>query len=372
MFALENLKHRILYIMHLDWNWVKQRPHFIAESLASKHHVKVFYSFNPWRRQLAKNASGIARFPIFIPRVRKQSLWQFWKICTAIQETLIANMTKSFSPDIIWVTFPTLYPFIPKAYKDIPIIYDCMDNALSFPGAPYNLKILEFYESKLVNDASSVICSSNKLRSLIGKSYGAKDKVHVIRNGIAPSWVDFYKMQAKQRDIEKRKVYLDIAFIGTIAEWVDFDSLCKCLEEIPKVRFHLAGPAWTAIPDHDRLIYHGVVNHEDLLNFSKKFDAFIMPFRISPLVECFDPVKLYEYLAFGKKIISLGYAGVSHFSEFVCFYETVEELISVVRKILEQRLASDSFSNERLQFLLENTWDRRVEMIEKMIADIHP
>ena len=30
---------KILYLCHIDWNWIKQRPQFIAEKLVDKHEV---------------------------------------------------------------------------------------------------------------------------------------------------------------------------------------------------------------------------------------------------------------------------------------------------------------------------------------------
>ena len=33
----------ILYLMHIDWNWIKQRPQYIAEGLSKKYRVIVMY-----------------------------------------------------------------------------------------------------------------------------------------------------------------------------------------------------------------------------------------------------------------------------------------------------------------------------------------
>ena len=34
---------KILYLMHVPWGWIKQRPHFIAENLSKYYKVNVFY-----------------------------------------------------------------------------------------------------------------------------------------------------------------------------------------------------------------------------------------------------------------------------------------------------------------------------------------
>ncbi len=35
-------KQSILYLMHIPWGWIKQRPHFIAEILSNFYSVNLF------------------------------------------------------------------------------------------------------------------------------------------------------------------------------------------------------------------------------------------------------------------------------------------------------------------------------------------
>ena len=34
---------KILYLMHVPWGWIKQRPHFFAEYLANDFAVDVYF-----------------------------------------------------------------------------------------------------------------------------------------------------------------------------------------------------------------------------------------------------------------------------------------------------------------------------------------
>lgn len=36
-------KNELVYVMNVDWNWIKQRPHFIAELLNTQFNVHVMY-----------------------------------------------------------------------------------------------------------------------------------------------------------------------------------------------------------------------------------------------------------------------------------------------------------------------------------------
>ena len=68
---------KILYIMHIDWDWIKQRPHFIAEELNKSFDVKVLYSYSKDRSKLKKNEkNGLSTIPYLrIPFRRNSKLF---------------------------------------------------------------------------------------------------------------------------------------------------------------------------------------------------------------------------------------------------------------------------------------------------------
>ena len=43
---------KILYLMNVDWNWIKQRPQFIAEGLSSSFEVSILYRYKYNRKGL--------------------------------------------------------------------------------------------------------------------------------------------------------------------------------------------------------------------------------------------------------------------------------------------------------------------------------
>ena len=59
-----------------------------------------------------------------------------------------------------------------------------------------------------------------------------------------------------------------------------------------------------------------------------------MPFVVNDIILSVDPVKLYEYLNFNKNIISVHYPEIDRFSDFVNFYNSNKELISVIFKLM--------------------------------------
>ncbi len=45
--------------MHIDWNWIKQRPQFIAEGLSKKYKVDVVYKYSYRNKNYQQNENEL-------------------------------------------------------------------------------------------------------------------------------------------------------------------------------------------------------------------------------------------------------------------------------------------------------------------------
>ena len=51
----------LLYLMHVDWRWIKQRPHFLAEILSEDLDLAVVHPLKRGRSALPENHSAVTR-----------------------------------------------------------------------------------------------------------------------------------------------------------------------------------------------------------------------------------------------------------------------------------------------------------------------
>lgn len=123
------------------------------------------------------------------------------------------------------------------------------------------------------------------------------------------------------------------------------------------------------LPQHERIKYLGAVRHGDIQALISGFDAFLMPFRVTELVQSVDPVKLYEYIFFNKPIVSVRYPEIERFSGFVDFYTNHEELISILGQYLTNGFRRKYSDDDRLKFISSNTWSDRVNRIEEILSE---
>ena len=350
-------KKRILYVMHLDWSWIKQRPQFIEEGLENEFNVYVLcirgYRIKKYIDK--DNMSVFYRFP-FISRYP-----QLWKINHFRLKHFINKHILQFNPDIIYVSSPDFIEGIPLSYKG-KIVYDCMDDMIAF-AFPHIKEVMLRYEQTLIKRADAVIVSSAKLKSVLGeRNPKFASKMHIIRNGFDGNVV-------VPEQASKNRLYT-FCYFGTISHWFDFEILVKSLEDFPDIQYLLIGPKnpRVTIPKHDRIIHISSVEHGELFEKTKNADAVIMPFIINDIVLAVDPVKLYEYINFNKNILCVEYPEVKRFEPFVFFYRDYESYCVRIEEM--KKLKEPKFSNEkRLEFLSLNTWDQRVKTVISLLDE---
>lgn len=361
------MKKRILYVMHVDWRWIKQRPHFIAEGLADFFDLRVVYLFskrylfqNPFKLNVDKK---IAITPAFrLPFYQNDVIYKLNKFLMKLYFLLLIKL---FKPDFIWITFPQLYDYIPKNHN-CKIIYDCMDLATGFE-FPENFKskILKL-EKKLIKESSLVFTSSNYLFNMLNDKYQCENKLVLIRNAFGGEICEI----SPPNKLEAKKIF-KIGYVGTVSQWIDFDSIKITLDEIKNIEYHFIGPCESeTMLKHSRIKFYGSIDFDEIYNYVKEFDCLIVPFIVDDKIKSADPGKIYGYINYNKPIISVYYEELEYFSKFLCFYSTSKELLELIKSMISKGFTKKYSSQDRDEFLKGNSWDVRISKILNCLFDL--
>ncbi len=355
---------KIIYVMNVDWNWIKQRPHFIAEKLSKEYKVIVLYQYRYGRAKLQKrNEKNVMIKPIYtIPKITGiENLRWINDYIIAFFARRIINKEK---PDYIYLTYPTQVNIIPKDFRG-KIIYDCMDNHTAFIQNKNSADRLFRLENHMVQLVDVVFTSSAYLLKQIKNRY--KESItnqvfSIVRNAYNG------KIQSISEEFYEIGNEINLAYVGTIDSWFDFDSVIYALQNIENLRIHLFGPCNVIIPNHSRIEYHGILEHENIYNSIKSMDGLMMPFVINEIIEAVDPVKLYEYINFNKMIICSKYHEIERFNRFVEFYSSRDELRNIIINCVNKRQPKYT-PKERITFLENNTWECRENDIVSILEE---
>ncbi len=352
---------KIVYVMQVDWNWIKQRPHFLAEELAKDQEMVVMYQHR-YSRSGHQNRSGgdLKLRPIYvIPRGDRYPLLR--NINRKIKNAAISAQVKKMKADCLYLTFPDQVEAIPKNFSG-KVIYDCMDNHPAFLQDPAARQAVQAQEAALVARATHVLVSSQKLAQVLLERYGQqhREKLVLVRNGYNGEILDIQSVPNAQQD------RYTAAYFGTISSWFDFEYLCKSLEEFPNLQYLLMGPADATIPQHDRIRYIGTVEHKDLQEATQDAQCLMMPFVVNEIIESVDPVKLYEYINFNKDILCVKYPEIERFAPYVHFYTDYASFREQLLQLM-QRTDVKYTKEERVAFLRQNSWKERANTIRVLL-----
>ena len=352
----------ILYFMISDWNWIKQRPHFIAETLSNNYRIFVLYPHVWWdKKNMVNNdkPKNIVFLKLTIlPKSKSISLVGF--INQIINRVQVKYYIRKYAISVIYISHPRQILVIPRT--KMIIVYDCMDNYIQLENNSNTAESIMLLERRVLERSNLTLVSSENLSTYLSMKYHYNNAL-LIRNA--------YNGECYNNDASVNINMLKIAYIGTVSEWFDWDLVEKSLKTFDNIEYYIFGPisGKVSIPKNNKIHIMGSIDHEKLFSEVTKIDVLIMPFIVNELIESVDPVKLYEYVGFGKIIISVFYKEIERFRNYVNFYNSQVEYEKFISDILNEKISSIDYSI-RKAFLKDQTWNHRSMVIVNNLEQI--
>ena len=352
---------KILYLNHVCWEWIFQRPQILALKLEEDFDCTIVNKMFI----LGKTVAHDNREP-----KRRKNVWLFpkeqkYKAINHINNLLYRIYIKRIANkyDLIWACHPSVYDGVPKKFKG-KIVYDCMDNHIALTSED-NKERLKGLERRLIEESDLIFVTSNKLKETVS---GLQDAI-LVRNGFS---TDMPSMPIKNSAMKDKYI---IGYFGTVSSWFNFDLLKNSIKECGNVEYHIIGPVSTDQCDVSKLeskdiVFEGIVEHKRLPEATKDYDALIMPFVVNDIILSVDPVKLYEYINLGKCVISVWYPEVDRFEPFVYFYRTKYEYIELIKHLSVIGFKPKYTEEQRKDFIEQNSWDARYSLIREKILEL--
>jgi UDP-galactopyranose mutase len=161
-------------------------------------------------------------------------------------------------------------------------------------------------------------------------------------------------------------------YFGTLTEQNDIELLEHCARSLPHVNFVFAGRVTGG--DYEKLRrmsnvrFLGHVPYEKIPQLCARFDVCLLPWRMSPWIEYCNPLKLFEYMASGKPIVSVPICEViDRYSHIVSVAHTPEQFCSSI----ETELVGDTEKRKQLRISTakQHTWDKYIVRLSGIIDD---
>ena len=359
----------ILFFSIIDWSFRYQRPQHLAKNFADNGH-RVFYfntSFNKSTRfSKIKNVNVI--------ELGHNSVYNIHDLENEIDaETLILQIESIIlencitDPTII-VEYPTWQPVISylKRKYDYKLVYDYLDEFEGFDRTNKNTLLFKG-DNQLKYNSDLIITTSNYLNNKIND----KKNRSIIRNG-----TEFNHFSKASVNSEKNKRPI-IGYYGAIADWFDSEIVSFAARDNNEFEFVLIGDhTYGDISELDKLPnvrLLGEKNYSDLTKYLNKFDVCLIPFNTSlDLIKATNPVKFYEYLSAGKKIVATDIPELREYKDkLVLLANDPQEFSDYIKMCVDD---SDPLlpKEERMEFARRNDWKERYSVMKEEIDKLYP
>jgi glycosyltransferase involved in cell wall biosynthesis len=97
------------------------------------------------------------------------------------------------------------------------------------------------------------------------------------------------------------------------------------------------------------------------------FDVALIPFRLSPLTQAVNPVKLFEYAAAGVPIVATSTDELMRYASWCTLADSSEAFVEAALRLAHAPLQDEQSRQAALKDVRLNDWQARLEEIERLL-----
>ncbi len=161
-----------------------------------------------------------------------------------------------------------------------------------------------------------------------------------------------------------------VGFFGLIERWIDLDLIDYLAEQRPQWTFLLIGrlavPAGRLKSDVRTCTFWGNAPTRSCLSYGKQFDVAIIPYHLTKQVLHANPLKLREYLAMGKPIVSVRTHEIEKYADMVEIADSREEFLAKLDAVLAHPDSPED-ARRRVSRVAGESWDGRLKDVLEIV-----
>ena len=341
----------LLFLPSVPWTTLlAQRPQHMARALARAGAV-VFYMVPPHDVECA------AGFHMIEPRL----------YLAKVPPTVFAGRRDLIA---FALTYNSRYlaPIRPKR-----VVYDIIDDLHVFPDPAAGLTRAH---RRLLEEADLVLASALPLAEQVR---GMRPDVHLIPNAVDADYVREHARRSTPPEEfadlvrEGRPI---IGYHGALAAWVDYVLLAQVARLRPEYAFVLIGPDYdgslteAGLHRTSNVRWLGARPRAEVMRYLAWYDLGMLPFVLNPITHAVSPLKLFEYLAAGKPVVSTPLTEVSRYPVVLLAQDPEAFALALDHGLA---LRDDAVYKEAIeQIVRDNTWDARAKAVLAALDGLRP
>lgn len=262
-----------------------------------------------------------------------------WNCRSVVSATRHAMKDLGFKNPVVLITVPNASDYLGFLDEQIAVYY-CVDEFVEWPGVAR--KLVADMESSLLHKVNLVVAVSDELmrnkKTKLGPTYLLTHGVDVQHFSLACS-------TERNREIPILKELSGpiIGYFGLFDERSDQELLEHLLFIHPDWNIVILGRSVVDISrlkKYSNFHHYGPVPYDDLPYWASYFDVCIIPYLINKLTLNINPLKLKEYLATGKPVVSTPLPEAVKLSNLIMIGNNPQDFVRQVEFALDNSLDS--------------------------------
>lgn len=249
-----------------------------------------------------------------------------------------------------------------------------------FEGTPGWNSSLEAMECTLLREANLVTAVSESIAARLREKVDRE--VRVLPNGV--NLEPFERARAERTGIPEDLARIGqprLGYVGSLHPQVDYALVARLAKARPSWHFVFVGGKGSAVDaraaaevaDCERLTnvhWLGEKHRDAVPSYIMNMDANLMVYRLADetWIKAIYPLKLHEYLAAGRPIVSADIPSVREFASVVRIASGDEDWLVAIENALER--GGKGTERERLAIAASNTWDARADQLDEWLTDV--
>ena len=253
------------------------------------------------------------------------------------------------------------------------IVYQYIDEiSAEISGREIPESLFEKHFNILKDERCIVIPSATKLENDVKEYRNTNYKL--VTNGVEikhfSQKISYDMYPDKIKDLANKKKPV-IGYFGAFAVWFDYELVIKLATERPEYEILLLGVNYDGSIDkynfheYDNVTIMGPIDYKELPKYAAVFSVSTIPFLINDITESTSPIKLFEYMAMQRPIVTTNMPECRKY-ESVLIGKTHDEYIKKVDEAL--KLSNDEKYIALLKKeALDNSWETKAQDIVELV-----
>jgi glycosyltransferase involved in cell wall biosynthesis len=255
---------------------------------------------------------------------------------------------------ILWTSLPTAVD-VADNIDHSALVYYCGDDFSSLAGVDH--RTIQQHEQKLVEKADLIIAASDELAFQF-----PDEKTRVLPHGVDYPLFSTPTKRANDLVDDGRPI---AGFYGSISEWLDLGLLAAAAARLPNWHFVFIGKSVVDISTLEKLEnvrFLGDREHEALPGYVQHWTASLLPFTDNQQIQHCNPLKLREYIAAGRPVISTPFPALSPYKDLVTTVNNVDDLVEALIQSVNKKTSC------RQQLAVMNqSWSSQADKVSKWL-----